>query len=636
MPSLVGHFARPKNRSGPPVPVTSRAYRRGLTFDLGSGRGSREGYLRTYSRNGTVFAIVSLLQQAPASVRWHLYHKAAEPAPRYASRGDSGSDQRRENTRHAAVKLWESPNEFHSRFEFNEGSNQHLELTGETFWVVNREVTSFPTALWYVRPDRMEPVPDPQDYLVGWVYTGPNGEQVPLKRDEVILEKLPDPLDPFRGVGPVAGILDNIQQQEYAIQFQRNLFLNGADPGGIITVPSKLSDRDFDELVMRWREMHQGIARAGRVGILEAGAEWTPAGQTNKDLEYGNLRLANRDELREAWRIHKAMLGTSTEVNKANAVTAEEIFANWQTLPRLERRRDTLNRKLLPMFGAGTEDAYEFDFDSPVPPNIEQKNAELLTKASSAQTLIAAGFDADDVLEVVGLPDMTWTAPAQPPKPDDALRANPGRSLTGMAREAYTLQGSWNTDRPAQDAADLIAQVTAKKDPAAKAFEQEASDYPPEAMAWMHHATWAGPVRVPLAHVEPMMKWLDKADPKHVSEFVAVLRKGKKLKPLLLVKTPGSDKLLLVDGHHRYLAEREWAKETGEPAAARALIGVVDKDHGPWETMHDHQIDNAKRHGGASNLMPYGDAEHAAALLRRILGDGYVPVETGGAHASRG
>lgn len=620
MPSLIGQALayRPQNKGGPPVPLTSRNRRRGMMFDLGSGRANRETHMRAYTRSGTVFSIVSLLQQAPASIRWHLYAKApADGRRRYAPHGDEGSDQRREVTRHAALTLWDKPNEFHSRFEFNEGSNQHLELTGETFWVLNRELTTFPTAMWYVRPDRMEPVPDPDDYLAGWLYNGPSGEQVPLKLDEVILEKLPDPLDPFRGTGPVSAVLDNIQQQDYATQYQRNLFLNGADPGGIITVPAKMSDPDFDQLVERWREMHQGIARAGRVGVLENGATWSTEGQTNKDLEYGNLRLANRDELREAWRIHKAMLGTSDDVNRANAETAEEIFGHWQTVPRLERRRDTLNHKLLPMFGPGEEDRHEFDFDNPVPESREQANAEMVAKAAAAQTLIAAGFDPAAVLEWAGLPDMPWKPPAVPPQPDDQATVNPGRELTDRARQSVTL-----------------ALPQAGRDAAAKAFEQEAPDYPAHALAWMHHAQWSGPVRVPLSHIRPMAKWMDRLDPAHVADFTARLQAGKKLKPLILVKTPGADELLCADGHHRLEAEREAAQRDDTQGSARAFVATVGAEHGGWETMHDFQLDSGARPGAAANqLMPYGDAEQAAALLRRILGDGYVPVSLGGAHA---
>ena len=50
------------------------------------------------------------------------------------------------------------------------------------------------------------------------MYTGPDGEKVPLQVDEVIQEKLPDPLDPFRGAGPVAAVLANIEQQDYTTE----------------------------------------------------------------------------------------------------------------------------------------------------------------------------------------------------------------------------------------------------------------------------------------------------------------------------------------------------------------------------------------------------------------------------------
>jgi phage portal protein BeeE len=252
----------------------------------------------------------------------------------------------------------------------------------------------------------MEPIPGVDTFLAGWIYHAPGGELVPLDCDQVILEKMPDPLDPFRGSGPVGSIMANIEQQDYATRYQRNLFLNGADPGAIIQLPTKLTDREWNEFTSRWRESHQGVARAGRVGILENGAQWlAPAGMNNKDLEYGNLRLANRDEIREAWRMHKSMLGTVEDVNRANAATAEEVFTGWMTIPRLERRRDTLNCKLLPLFGASGQ-GVEFDFDDPTPSDPTQLGTELTAKATAAQMLVDAGYDQSDVLEAVGLPDM--------------------------------------------------------------------------------------------------------------------------------------------------------------------------------------------------------------------------------------
>jgi len=406
--------------TGPPVPITTN-YRRGRMFDLGAGKASREAMMWAYGQSGTVFSIVSLLQQACAAPRWRLYKKQPKDARRRYSTGDQGDDNRVEIVgKNAALSLWNKPNDFHSGFEFREGSQQHQELTGETFWVLNMEYTTFPTSMWYVRPDRMEPVPDPNNFQVGWIYTGPNGEQVPLKLEEVIQEKLPDPLDPFRGAGPVASILSNIQQQKYATDYQRNLFVNGADPGGVITFPpgtAKMDDREFDEFTDRWRESHQGVARAGAVAVLEGGAVFNAAGLSNKDLEYGNLRLANRDELREAWRMHKANLGSSDDVNRANAQTAAEQLSGSQVIPRLERRRETLNYKLLPLFG---DDSVEFDFDDPSPENAEAAMVELGEKASALAAFINAGMDPHDALEMVGLPDADFVeqatqAPALPP-----------------------------------------------------------------------------------------------------------------------------------------------------------------------------------------------------------------------------
>lgn len=410
MRSAIGRV-RNKNR----VPLGNRAASRGLAYNLGVGSGNRETYLKQYGISGTLYGIISLLAESSATPQWHLYKKQPVDGRRRYSTADQGSDQRVEVVQHAAIKLWNSPNDFHTGFEFREGSQQHEELTGETFWVLDMEI-GFPTAMWYVRPDRMEPVPDPDDYLVGWIYTGPNGENIPLRADEVILEKRPDPLDPYRGAGPVASIMPNIQQQRYATEYQRNLFFNGADPGGVITVPNKLTDKRLDELIDRWREGHRGISRAGKVGILEDGAQWTPNAHTNKDMEYGQLRLANRDELREAWRMHKAMMGTSDDVNRAAAQTAEEVFVGWQLIPRLNRRRDTLDNKLLPKF---KDPSVEFDYEDPSPENKEAAALEMSEKATAFKTLTDAGVDPHDALETVGLPDMKMLAEMAQDKASD-------------------------------------------------------------------------------------------------------------------------------------------------------------------------------------------------------------------------
>lgn len=410
MRSLVGSALKLLNKTADASPVAYAAPGRYAALGSLSGRSDNETYMRTFGTAGTVFQIVSLLASASAAPEWRLYRKAkADGRVRYTT-GDRGSDQRTEVLQHQALSVWNNPNPFITGTNFREAGWQHMELTGEKWWVVARDSrATFPTGLWLVRPDRMEPVPSADKYIAGYIYTGPSGEKVPLQTSEVILTKYPNPLDPYRGLGPVQSVLVDLDAMKYGAEWNRNFFINGAQPGGIVTVPGNMDDNEFNQFSERWRESHQGVSRAHRVAILEGGATWIPTQQSIRDMDFSNLRNVSRDVIREAWGIHKSMLGNADDVNRANAQTAEEVFGRWKVIPRLDRLRDTLNHQFLPMFGS-TGEGVEFDYVNPLPDDREADNAELLAKATAAQTLIAAGFDPEAVCEVVGLPDMKMAA----------------------------------------------------------------------------------------------------------------------------------------------------------------------------------------------------------------------------------
>jgi hypothetical protein len=117
--------------------------------------------------------------------------------------------------------------------------------------------------------------------------------------------------------------------------------------------------------------------------------------------------------------MHKAILGTADDVNRANAQTAQELFEAFLVTDRLDRWRDTLNCYYLPLFGS-TGDGVEFDHDDAVTSNREADAVELKSKAASALDLVTAGYDPHGVLETVGLPDMAVVEkatqePALPP-----------------------------------------------------------------------------------------------------------------------------------------------------------------------------------------------------------------------------
>jgi HK97 family phage portal protein len=391
--SLLGALISVRNDS--PVPYVSR--RTGLSIATPS-RVNREQEMAAYSSVGTLFAIVNRTANATSLVDWKLWRKAA-----------SGLDEdRTEVTRHPALTVWNRPNPFMTRQELVETGQQHRDLTGET-WLTVAFSAGRPIELWPVRPDRMEPVPHPTKFIERYEYRAPDGTRVPLETDEVIFMRMPNPLDIYRGLGPVQALLMDLDSTRYSAEWNRNFFINGAEPGGIIEVEDRLSDSQYDEFRDRWADNHQGVANAHRVALLENGGKWVERKYTQKDMQFVELRQVSREVIREGFGFPKPLLGSVDDVNRANADAAEVVFARWLMRPRLECWKQALNNDFLKLFPGSEE--LEFDYENPVPDDREADNAERTSKANAAKVYIDLGFEPAEVLDHLGLPEMTYEKP---------------------------------------------------------------------------------------------------------------------------------------------------------------------------------------------------------------------------------
>lgn len=416
MASLLGAAFRPKAEA--PVPYVGR---RSSTFGTPAGA-SGSGPLAQMGQVGTLFAIVNRTSTATAAPDWALYRKPANGKP-----ADSDAD-REQVTVHAAASLWASPNPFYTRAHLVETVQQHIDLAGEGFLIVVK-AGKIPIELWPVRPDRMLPRTDPTKYLLGWEYRAPDGEKIPLGHDEVIQLKMPNPTDPFRGLGPVAALLTELDSAKAATEWSRNFFANSAQPGGIIEVPEALSDEEFDSMRDHWAEQHQGVSNAHRVAIIEHGT-WKTTSFSPKDLDFSALRNLSRDAMLEGYGMSRATLGMTDGVNYAAARAARAQFAELLTVPRLERWKQALNHRLLPMFG-GTSKGVEFDYESPAESDPDVENAERASRVGAVVQLLSiptVKFEPKATLEAFGLPDLPYEE-VEPPAPVIAPPA-PGQDPT--------------------------------------------------------------------------------------------------------------------------------------------------------------------------------------------------------------
>jgi HK97 family phage portal protein len=401
--SLFGDVASLFNRS----PVSTAPSRRSVFGDT-SNRGIK-AQLQAYGQVSTLYTVVSKIANSCSDVQWHLYRKKIDGRKRTAP----NEIDRTEIVAHPALDLWSKPNDFFTQPMFVETVTQHQDLTGEQWWVIAFiGGTKIPGEIWPVSPDRMEPVPDPEKFIRGHLYTGPGGEKVSLEPEEVVFIKAPNPADPYRGLGPVEALMVDLDAERSTAEWNRQFFRNSAEPGGVLEVPGTLNDQEYNRLNAQWEENHRGVGNAHRVAILEAGTQWKSTVVSQRDMQFEQLRRLSTEKIMEAFAMHGHLLGKSADINRANADAAESTFARWILNPRLNRIKHALNTQLLPRYGAMASNI-EFDYEDPSLEDQEAENARLTSRAQAAATLLGAGFDPAEVLQTVGLPEMKMA----PPKP---------------------------------------------------------------------------------------------------------------------------------------------------------------------------------------------------------------------------
>jgi HK97 family phage portal protein len=379
-----------------------------LSGNLSATSGGSQEAINSMGSVGWLFAVIERISTSLAASEWKLYVER--------------NGEREEITDHPLLDIWKNPNPFYSQSEFLEDSSNHFELTGEMAWVIVRGLGGAIVELWPVRPDRIKPVPDKDDYISGYIYQV-GSEAVPLETDDVIFMRRPHPTVPYRGIGQVQTLLHDIGSEQLASAWQRNFFANSALPSGIIELDHNLSPMDFQRLVERWREQHQGVSNAHRVAILERG-KWTERKFTQADMQFKEIRMLNRDLILGAYGFPTALLGISENVNKANADAAELMFARWLIRPRLIRIRDKMNQTLVSQFDSNLF----MDFTDPVPADKTSDlaegekgyNAGILTQNEARQRLgegaIAGGDEFKQGGQINPIPAIIASFGDQPPK----------------------------------------------------------------------------------------------------------------------------------------------------------------------------------------------------------------------------
>lgn len=117
-----------------------------------------------------------------------------------------------------------------------------------------------------------------------------------------------------------------------------------------------------------------------------------------------------------------------------------------------------------------------------------------------------------------------------------------------------------------------------------------AKTYPESTLGWVDDADWSGPTQVGLSDIEMDRRpgGRDQAKVAGIAKSIAAGDTGA-IAPVVLVKTPGSEKLKVADGYHRTLARKRINRQS-----VPAYVAHVQDDTGPWDRqMHDKKLNRS-------------------------------------------
>jgi len=316
-----------------------------------------KGYLSAYGRIYSLFGIALRIATGMGEVKWRLY------------RGSERSE-RSQIDAHPILRLLDFANEFQTGQEIIELTSLHMDLAGKAYWYLPKNQLGVPGEIWVLPPHLMKIVPSEREFIKGYVYIN-GSEQIPFDKSEIIRFPMPDPVNPYGGIGYAQPASVELDSEAYAGKWNRNFFYNSARADAVLETEGKLSEEQYEQLRSQWKSQHQGLSKAHKIAILEGGLTYKQIQVSQKDMDFPNLRRQTRENLLFTFGMPLSVMGISENVNRANAEAGDYTFARWLIKPRLTRIKNKLNEQLLPMFPQAK--GVEIDFDEVVPETIEQK-----------------------------------------------------------------------------------------------------------------------------------------------------------------------------------------------------------------------------------------------------------------------
>lgn len=252
----------------------------------------------TAMRSAATWACARLLVTSVSSLPNRLLRK----------RSDGTRQTVTNDPRYDKVRKDGSPNPELTGLEFWELIMGGMVLRGNGYAYNEMDASGRTLNLWPLPPNQVTPVRlEPGKIAYRW---RTNLIDTVLLQDEVIhypaFRTDPSQIEGLSPIGVVKlAFALTAATEEYGARF----FSQDARPGGVIEVPSRLSDSAYKRLRRRWAQLHQGARRSHFMAVLEEGATWNSVGIPPDEAQFLETRQFQRSEIAMIFGVAPHMIG---------------------------------------------------------------------------------------------------------------------------------------------------------------------------------------------------------------------------------------------------------------------------------------------------------------------------------------
>lgn len=290
-----------------------------------------------------------------------------------AKTADFGADFVEVTESHPVLDLLRKVNPWMNGFDLTTWRMLSLQQSGNAYIYVPAE-SPYPSQYWPMPSQWTRVVPSKENWIDSYIFGRDPSSERTFSTEEIVHFRLPSLTSLYYGTGYAEMAWSAISLLESNHEYDYSMAKNHARPDYLISVSGQgATEKALDRFEASVEEKFRGESKAGKF--------LTVTGQVDvKPLNFAPKDMAGREDIvEEIAAIYKVPV-SMLKANDPNLASAQTGFAAWREqsiLPLCRLDEDTLNQRLLPMFGL--ENDAVLCYDDPVPEN-ELQEWDITTK----------------------------------------------------------------------------------------------------------------------------------------------------------------------------------------------------------------------------------------------------------------